>query len=74
MNDKAVTKLKKQLIKSILDKMDSEQITHVELAKASGVNRTALTQILSGSRTNVTLDKILQLAHGAKVDVSVKIK
>ena len=74
MNERDLAKLKKQLTRAILHKLEEKQMTHAELAKACGSNRSAITQILSGSRKHVTLDKIFQLAHGAGVEISVILK
>ena len=74
VDEEELTKLKERLIKAILAKLKVEKMTHEELARVSGSNRPALTQILSGSRKSVTLDKIFQLAHGAGIKISVKTK
>ena len=67
-------KLKAQLTKAIIDSMKGGKITHVELSKRSGVSRTSVTGILSGSLQKVTLDRLLRLLEALDLTAEVRIK
>jgi predicted XRE-type DNA-binding protein len=51
--------LKAQLIVAVLREVDRRGLTHAELAAHSGVSRSAVTGILSGSLQKVTIDRVL---------------
>lgn len=53
--------IKAQLVTAILKTAKKEGLTHEELAKRSGLPRSAVTGILSGSLQKVTIDRILRL-------------
>lgn len=66
--------LKADFISAILETVKRQKITHVELAKKSGLPRSAVTGILSGSLQKVTLDRILRLIEAVGLTVEAKIK
>jgi predicted XRE-type DNA-binding protein len=53
--------LKAQLIAAIIREIDRRGLTHVEVATRSGLPRSAVTGILSGSLQKVTIDRVLRL-------------
>jgi predicted XRE-type DNA-binding protein len=66
--------LKAKLITAISKVLDNEDITHAELSKMSGVPRTAVTGILSGSLQKVTIDRILKMLSALNLEVDVRVK
>ncbi len=65
--------IKAQLIAAILKNAKSEGLTHEELAKRSGLPRSAVTGILSGSLQKLTIDRILKLLEASNLVVEVKV-
>lgn len=49
-------------------------LTHAQLAERSGLPRSAVTGILSGSLQKVTLDRLLRLAQAAGLTAEIKIR
>lgn len=66
--------LKAQLISQIQKQISEEDMTHSELSARSGLPRSAVTGILSGSLQKVTLDRILRLVEAAGLTAEIKIK
>ncbi len=66
--------IKAQLISSILEAVARTGITHVEIAKKSGVPRSSVTGILSGSLQKVSLDRLLRLLEAVDLTAQVKVK
>lgn len=66
--------LKADLIDAILRATQRSGLTHVELAKRSGLPRSAVTGILSGSLQKVTLNRILKLVEAVGLTAEIKIK
>ena len=66
--------IKAQLISAILDTVEKIGITHAEIAKRSGVPRSAVTGILSGSMQKVSLDRVLRLLEAVNLTAEIKIK
>lgn len=66
--------IKAQLIYAILDAAKKQGITHDEIAKRSGVPRSAVTGILSGSLQKVTLDRLLKLVEAVNLVAEIKTK
>ena len=65
--------MKADLIHAVLRAAERDGITHAELAKASGLPRSAVTGILSGSLQKVTLDRILRLVEAAGLTAKVRV-
>ena len=66
--------IKAKLITGILKAVEKQDLTHAQLAKESGLPRSAVTGILSGSLQKVTIDRILRLAEALDLSVDVKIR
>jgi predicted XRE-type DNA-binding protein len=65
--------MKADLIQAIQKAVTRKKITHVELAKRSGLSRSAVTGILSGSLQKVTIDRVLRLVEAAGLDIKLKV-
>jgi predicted XRE-type DNA-binding protein len=68
----AVTKAR--LISAVLKEVQRRGLTHAQLAKASGLPRSAVTGILSGSLQKVTIDRVLRLVEAAGLEAEVKVR
>ena len=66
--------IKADLIDAILKAAHTTGLTHAEMAKRSGLPRSAVTGILAGSLRKVTLDRILRLVEAAGLTAQVKVK
>ena len=66
--------MKAELISAILKATQKQKVTHEEIAKRSGLPRSAVTGILSGSLQKVTLDRILRIIEAVGLTVETKIK
>lgn len=66
--------IKAQLTSAVLKAIQKNKITHQELAKRSGLTRSAVTGILSGSLQKVTIDRVLRLVEAVGLVAEVKLK
>lgn len=66
--------IKAQLIKGVLEALKKAELTHQELAKKSGLSRSAVTGILTGSLQKVTIDRVLRLVEAVGLIAEVKLK
>lgn len=66
--------LKAQLIAAVLREVDRRGLTHVELAERSGLPRSAVTGILSGSLQKVTIDRVLRLVEAAGLEADIRVR
>ena len=66
--------LKAQLIAAVVREIGRRGITHAEVAARSGLPRSAVTGILSGSLQKVTIDRVLRLLEAVGLEASVKVK
>jgi len=66
--------VKADLIAAVLKASEKRGLTHVELAHRSGLPRSAVTGILSGSLQKVTIDRILKLVEAAGLEAEIKIR
>lgn len=66
--------LKADLIDAILKASKSADMTHAEIAKKSGLPRSAVTGILAGSLQKVTLDRILRLVEAVGLTAELRVK
>ena len=66
--------MKADLISAVLKAVSQQKLTHVELSKRSGLPRSAVTGILSGSLQKVTLDRILRLIEAVGLTVETRVK
>lgn len=66
--------LKAQLIAAVVREIRRRNLTHVELAARSGLPRSAVTGILSGSLQKVTIDRVLRLVEAAGLEANVRVR
>jgi len=66
--------IKAQLIKGVLEALKKEELTHQELAKRSGLPRSAVTGILTGSLQKVTIDRVLRLVEAVGLVAEIKLR
>ena len=66
--------IKAQLILGIVNAVKKNELTHEQLAKRSGLPRSAVTGILSGSLQKVTIDRVLKLVEAVGLVAEVKLK
>jgi predicted XRE-type DNA-binding protein len=66
--------IKAQLIAGVLAVVDKSHLTHQELATSSGLPRSAITGILSGSLQKVTIDRVLKLVEAVGLVAEVRFK
>ena len=66
--------LKAQLIAAIVREIRRRGLTHMEVASRSGLPRSAVTGILSGSLQKVTIDRVLRLLEAVGLEASVKVR
>ena len=65
--------IKAELISAVLKTSEKEHLTHAELAKRSGLPRSAVTGILSGSLQKVTIDRVLRLIEAVGLVAEVRV-
>jgi len=65
--------LKAQLITAIIREVGRRGLTHAELAARSGLPRSAVTGILSGSLQKVTIDRVLRLLEAAGLEAKIRV-
>lgn len=66
--------IKARLISAVLREADRRGLSHAQLAKLSGLPRSAVTGILSGSLQKVTIDRVLRLVEAAGLEAEVKVR
>ena len=66
--------LKAQLITAVLKEMRRQHLTHAQMAERSGLPRSAVTGILSGSLQKITIDRILRLVEAVNLTTEIKLK
>ncbi|HEX3069273.1 MAG TPA: XRE family transcriptional regulator [Thermoanaerobaculia bacterium] len=66
--------LKAQLIAAVAREIELRGLTHAELATRSGLPRSAVTGILSGSLQKVTIDRVLRLVESAGLVADIKVR
>ena len=66
--------IKAKLISAAIKAMSKNGMTHAELSRKSGIPRSAITGILSGSLQKVTLDRILRMLESLDLTADVVIK
>ena len=66
--------IKAQLILGINAAIQKSDLTHQELAIKSGLPRSAVTGILSGSLQKITIDRVLKLVEAVGLVAEVKLK
>jgi predicted XRE-type DNA-binding protein len=66
--------MKAQLIAAVLREVARQQLTHVELAERTGLPRSAVTGILSGSLQKITIDRVLRLVEAVGLELEIKLR
>ena len=66
--------IKAQLISAVLKSISKSKLTHADLAKRSGLPRSAVTGVLSGSLQKVTIDRVLRLIEAADLVAEVRVR
>ena len=66
--------IKAQLIAAIAKAAKKKALTHEILAERSGLPRSAVTGILSGSMQKVTINRILRLVEAADLVAEIKVR
>lgn len=66
--------MKAPLIGAVLREVSRQHLTHVELAERTGLPRSAVTGILSGSLQKVTIDRVLRLVGAVGLEAEIKIR
>jgi predicted XRE-type DNA-binding protein len=66
--------MKAQLIAAVLREITRQQLTHAELADRSGLPRSAVTGILSGSLQKITIDRVLRLVEAVGLEAEIKLR
>lgn len=66
--------MKAELILAICEAVKRGEVTHTQIAARSGVPRSAVTGILSGSEQRVTLDRVLRMLEASHLTAEVKVK
>ncbi len=66
--------LKADLIDAVLKAIAAEGLTHEEVARRSGLPRSAVTGILAGSLRKVTIDRLLRLVEGVGLTAQISVR
>ncbi len=66
--------MKAQLIAAVVREAERRALTHSILATRSGLPRSAVTGILSGSLQRVTIDRVLRLVEAAGLEAEIRIR
>jgi predicted XRE-type DNA-binding protein len=66
--------MKARLISAVLREVERRQFTHDQLARRSGLPRSAVTGILSGSLQKVTIDRVLRLVDAAGLEAEIRVR
>ena len=66
--------LKAQLITAACREVSRCRLTHAELARRSGLPRSAVTGILSGSLQKVTIDRVLRLIDALGLEAEIRVR
>jgi predicted XRE-type DNA-binding protein len=67
-------RMKAKLIAAVDAEVRRRRLTHAQLAERSGLGRSAVTGILSGSLQKVSIERVLRLVEGAGLEADVKVK
>ena len=69
-----LSELKAKLTKEIIRVIEEKALSHKEVADLSGVPRTAITGIVSGSLQRVTIDRLIRVLNSIGLSVDFKIR
>lgn len=65
---------KAQLIAAVMREIDRRGFTHSAVAERSGLPRSAVTGILSGSLQKVTIDRLLRLLQAVGLEADIRVR
>lgn len=66
--------IKAQLIAGIIQVLGKNKMTHQEIAERSGIPRSAVTGILTGSLQKITIDRVLRMVEAVGLVAKVRLK
>jgi predicted XRE-type DNA-binding protein len=66
--------VKARLIAAVLREVNRQGLTHADLATRSGLPRSAVSGILSGSLQKVTIDRLLRLVEAAGLEAEIRVR
>lgn len=66
--------IKAQLIAGVAQAMDNKHMTHQELARRSGLPRSAVTGILTGSLQKITIDRVLRMVEAVGLVAEIRLR
>jgi predicted XRE-type DNA-binding protein len=66
--------MKAKLIAAVVAEVRRRHLTHANLADRSGLPRSAVTGILSGSLQKVSLGRVLRLIEAAGLEADVRVR
>lgn len=66
--------LKARFIAAVLRETARRNLTNADLAERSGLPRSAVTGILSGSLQKVTIDRVLRLLEAAGLEADIRVR
>ncbi len=66
--------LKAKLIKAVINASEKQKLTHAEIAARSGIPRSAVTGILSGSLQKVSIERVLRLVDAVELTAEIRVK
>jgi len=66
--------VKARLIAAVVREVNRKRLTHAELAARSGLPRSAVSGILSGSLQKVTIDRLLRLVEAAGLEADIRVR
>ena len=69
-----IAEIKAKLTGEILKIIEKKDLTHQYIADCSGIPRSAITGIVSGSLQKVSLDRLIRILNAVGKTVDIKIK
>ena len=66
--------IKAKMISAVLKAVEEQGLTHADVAARSGVPRSAVTGILSGSMQRVSIDRVLRLVEAVGLVADVRVR
>ena len=66
--------MKAQFITAVQREVLRQELTHAELAERTGLPRSVVTGILSGSLQKITIDRVLRLVEAVGLEPMIKLR
>lgn len=66
-------KMQSSLVVAIQKKIKKEGLTHLEAAQRTGFGRTVITAVMNGNILNMSTDRLIQIAEGLGLKVTLKV-